>query len=73
MELVGRQDMALERAEQWRQKGCGTADPARQGRAFQLDALAFIDLALAVQGKVVGVLAHPHMGQQARPGQAAGN
>lgn len=65
--------MALQSAEQRLQERGRTADHACQGRALELDAFACIDLALAVQGNVICVLAYQHMTQQARPGQAAGN
>jgi hypothetical protein len=49
------------------------ADPARQGRAFDPDAVAGEDLGLAVKRRVVAVLADQHLGYEPRRGQALGN
>jgi hypothetical protein len=38
------------------------ADPVRERRAVELDALAGVDLALAVEREVVGVLRDQHVG-----------
>ena len=55
------------------QPPAGAADPVRQGRAVELDAVAGEDLALAVERQVVAVLADQHMGQQARARHALGD
>jgi hypothetical protein len=73
MELVGGQDVSRQGIEQRLQQCRRTADHAREGRAFELDAFARIDPALAVEREVVGVLAHQHMCQQPRANQAAGD
>ena len=52
------------------QQRSSTAHHAGQGGALQLDALACIDVALAVQRQVTGVLAHQDMPRQVRYGQA---
>ena len=44
--------------------GGGPADPVSQGRAIQLDPLAGVDLALAVERQVVGVFADQDVGHQ---------
>ncbi len=48
------------------QPPCGAADPVRQGRTAEVDSLAGEDLRLAVQRKVVAVLADQHVSQQPR-------
>ena len=71
MQHGARQDMPGQRIDQRPQQRRRLADPIGQGRALQLDALAGVDLALAVQRQVVGVLGHQHMGEQPRRGAAA--
>ena len=44
--------------------GGGAADPVRQRRAIELDALPGVDLALAIERQVVGVFADQDMGDQ---------
>ena len=51
--------------------GRGTADPIRQGRAIEDDALASVDLALPVERQVVAVLGAEDVGDEAGPGLAA--
>lgn len=46
-------------------------DPIRQGRAVELDALAGIDLRLAIKRRVIGVLGNDHMGDQGLGRQTA--
>ena len=48
-------------------------DPVGERRAFELHALAGIDLGLAVERRVVAELGYKHMRQQPRPGSAAPN
>ena len=55
------------------EKGRGLADPVRQGGAVEVEAIAAKDLALPVEGKVVDILAHQHMGEQPGTGTAALN
>jgi hypothetical protein len=47
----------------WPQVECGLADPVSQHRAVQIKARPRQDLALAIQGKVVRILADQHMGE----------
>jgi hypothetical protein len=49
----------------------GAADPVGQGRAIELDALAGIDLRLAVKRQMVGVLGDDHLRHQRLGRQAA--
>jgi hypothetical protein len=44
--------------------GGGVADPIREGRAIELDALAGVDLALPIERQVVGVFADQDMGDK---------
>ena len=63
--------MRLDQRMQRLQRGCAGANPVGQGGDVQLNPLAGIGVALAVQGEVVGELAGQHHGQQVRPGAAA--
>ena len=63
--------MAAERLHQRRQQPAAITDPVGQGRAIKLDPLSGIDLRLAVQRQVIGVLGHQHVREQSRSGQAA--
>lgn len=42
----------------------GTVDPIRQGGSVEIDALAALDLGLAIERKMVRVFAHQHMGDR---------
>jgi hypothetical protein len=71
-EELGRGEDALEQAlVQGLQPPAGAADPVRQRRAVELDAVAGEDLRLAVQGPVVRVLVDQHLGDQRLAGHAA--
>ena len=48
------------------QQGCGLADPVSQRGTIKIKAFAVEDLALPVKGKMIGILADQHMGQQTR-------
>ena len=52
------------------QPPAGAADPAGQGRAVEIDALAGEDLRLTVQRQVVAILADQNVGDQPRRSQA---
>jgi hypothetical protein len=64
--------MPADRIRQRLQQARHPADPIGQGRARQIDAVAFEDLALAIKRGVISVFADQDMGQQARPGSFAG-
>ena len=49
----------------------GPADPVSQGRAIQLHALARVNIRLPVQGQVVAILGHHHVGEKRRAWAAA--
>lgn len=66
----GRQDVAADGVSQGLQQGRALADPVCQHGAVQVEPLTVKDPALAIQGKMVGILADEHMGQQARSGAA---
>ena len=55
------------------QPPAGAADPARQGRAFDPDAVAGEDLGLAIERRVVAVLADQNLGDEPRRGQTLGD
>ena len=50
----GRQGMASDGVGQRLQQGSGFADPAGQAEAVQVEPVAVEDLALAIQGKMIG-------------------
>ncbi len=49
----------------------GPAGPVREGGAIELDALAGVDLGLAIERQVIGVLADHDMGDGSLSGQPA--
>ncbi|EAQ33461.1 hypothetical protein NB311A_06813 [Nitrobacter sp. Nb-311A] len=55
------------------QPPAGAADPVRQGRAVQRDALPGEDLALPVKREVIAVFGDQNMGEQSRGGQPFGD
>ena len=63
---LGRQDMASNGIGQGFEQGCRLADPIGQGRSVEVETFAVEDLALAIQGKMIGIFADQYMGQQAR-------
>ena len=73
MQLVGRDDVALERRHQRIEQRSNAAHHTGECRALELDALARVNLALPVQRQVIRELADHHMGKQARSCQAACN
>lgn len=73
VELRACQHVAPERYNQRVEQLLALADPASQRGAFDRDALAGIDAALAVERLVVAILGHQHVGQQPRAGHAARN
>ncbi len=62
-----------ERVDQRRQRRRGRPDPTGQRRGFQADALAGEDLGLAIERQMIVVLRYDDMGEQPRPGAAAGD
>ena len=53
------------------QQGGSLADPVSQRGTIKIEPFAVEDLALAIQGKMVGVFADQNMGQETRAGAAA--
>ncbi len=51
----------------------GTADPARQGRAFDPGAMPGEDLGLSIERGVVAVLIDQHLSNEPRRGQTLGD
>ena len=71
MDALGREHVGADRLDQ-RHQGCRAgADPVGQRRDVELDALAGIGRALAVERQVQAVLGEQHMRQQPRPGAPA--
>ena len=71
MDLVGRQHVAADGFGQRAQQTRRLRHPVGQGRALQFHAFTAVDLAQPVQGRVVAILAHQHVREQAGAGQAA--
>ncbi len=65
------QNVPADRGGQGLEQRRGLPDPVRQGRSVEVDAVAVIDLALPVEGKMIGELADEDMRQEARSGTAA--
>ncbi|BDW99211.1 hypothetical protein MACH15_09640 [Maricaulis maris] len=63
-------DMAPDGFGQRFQQPRGLSHPSGQGGAFQLDAFAGIDLALAVKRQVIAILGDEDMRQEPRSGTA---
>ena len=59
-----REDMALDRIDQWHQGCRGGTHPVCEGRDIEVDAFAMIDLALTVEWQVQAILGEQDMGQQ---------
>ena len=58
--------MLADRLGQGCQQRRRRSDPIGQGGTVEIDAFAGIDLGLAVQRQMVGILGHQHMGEQSR-------
>ena len=69
-DCLGLQHMPADGVGQRLQQRRRLADPVRQGRSVEINAVAVIDLALPVERQMIGELADEHMGEQARPGTA---
>ena len=67
------EDMLGELGLQRLQPPAGAADPVRQGRAVDLDALAGEDLALPIERKMIAVFGDQDMGEKTRAGEALGD
>lgn len=67
---LGREDMTAGGVSQGFQQCRGLADPIGECLSDQIEPLAVEDLALAMQKKMVAMLARQHMGQQATAGAA---
>ncbi len=65
-QLLRGEDVLGEPRLQRLQPPAGAANPVREGRAIELDALPGEDLALPVERKVIAVFGDQHMGEQSR-------
>ena len=65
--------MLAQRLDQRTQQRAALPHPVGQRRAFDLDALAGVDAALTVERKMVTILRHQHVREQARTGQSPRN
>jgi hypothetical protein len=71
MDTLGGEDVAPDQLDQRHQRGGTGADPIRQGRGVELDALAGVARALPVERLVLAELGIQDHRQQARPGASA--
>ena len=69
MQLLGAQHIARQGIEQRLQQCAAGTHPAGHGRTIDLDAISGINLALAIERKVIAVLGYQHMGQKTGTGQ----
>src|ERR1700731_36214 len=53
--------------DQWREQLAGRSYPTCHRGAVKIDALASVDLCLAIQRAVIGIFCDEHMGQQSGP------
>src|ERR1700680_2734428 len=56
--------------DQGREQLAGRSYPTCHRGAVKIDALASVDLCLAIQRAVIGIFCDEHMGQQSRSGEA---
>ena len=73
MHPIRRHDVRADGIDQRAHQPRGLAYPIREGGTIQFDAAARIDLGLAIQRAMIGILRHQHVRQQCRRGQAAVN
>jgi len=73
MQRAASEDVGGKGVDQRLQCRRGGADPAAQGRGLQAHPVAGEDLGLAIKRQVIVVFRHDDMGEQPRPGAAAGN
>ena len=71
MDLVGREHVGANVVDKRLKQPADLAYPVRHGRAVEVDALASVDLRLPVERKVVCILRHQHVREQARTCLAA--
>jgi hypothetical protein len=70
---LGNEDVARDRFHQGHQRGRAGADPVGQCGDIEIDALLGVDLDLPVERQMRPVLGRKDLGQQLRPGAAAGD
>ena len=70
MHPLGGHHMRRHRVHQRAHQRCRLPDPIRQGRTVEVDAVARINLGLAIQWQVVAVLRHQHVCQHPGSGEA---
>jgi len=73
VDALGRKDMLPDQKDERHQRGGCSADPISQRRDVEINALAGIDSALAVERQVQAVFGEQNMREQARPGASPRN
>jgi hypothetical protein len=73
MHLGAGQHITVQRGDEGSKQRTALTDPAGQGRPFQIDTLAGVNVALPVQRQMIAVFGHENMRQQAGTGSAFGN
>ena len=71
MKRAASPNMAADGLGQRREQRGGPPHPVGQGGAAQVERLAGVDLRLAVERQVIGVLGDQNMGEQPWPGPSA--
>src|SRR5271166_5169306 len=71
--MVGREDIPTHPLVQGFQPPAGAADPARQRRAREIDAVPGEDLRLTIERRVIAVLGDQHLREQRWRRHAAGD
>lgn len=68
MKHIAPQGVARKRFDERREKRRGFANPIGEGRAGEIDALARVDLRLAIERQVIAVFEDEDVGEKSRPG-----
>ena len=71
MDLLGGEDMVADPIDDRLQQPDRLADPVAQGRAVEVEAVARVNLALSIQGQMIGIFRHQQMRQHAGGGAPA--
>jgi hypothetical protein len=71
MDLLGSKHVAADSLDNRLQQPDCLADPVAQGRAVEIEPVASVDLALPIQGQMIGIFRHQQMRQHAGGGSPA--
>lgn len=71
VDRMGAEDVPRDGLRQRGEERRRPSDPVGHGGPIEIDPLAGVELALTIQGKMVGILRHQYMGEQPRSRSAA--